>query len=143
MVRHTSVLVLCALLAACQDTAPSDISGPADAVFAKNGNNIVGAVYTQTNSTSGNAVLVYPRSSDGSLGAYTSVSTGGTGSGAGLGSQGSVTLSENGNWLLVTNAGSNQVSSFSVGANGALTLRSNASSGGTMPISVTVHDDLV
>jgi len=87
-------------------------------------------------------VLIYRRSADGSLSAAGSVATGGTGTGAGLGSQGAVTLSDDGNWLLVVNAGSNEVSSFSVG-DGTLTLRGRASSGGTMPISVTVHDDLV
>jgi 6-phosphogluconolactonase len=45
--------------------------------------------------------------------------------------------------LLVVNAGSNEVSAFSVGEHGALTFRSKAASGGVMPISVTIHDDLV
>jgi 6-phosphogluconolactonase (cycloisomerase 2 family) len=107
------------------------------------GNSAPGAVFTQTNATSGNSVLIYHRSSDGSLAAGGSVATGGTGSGAGLGSQGAVTLSDDGNWLLVVNAGSNEVSSFAVGGNGALTLRGKASSGGVMPISVTVHEGLV
>jgi 6-phosphogluconolactonase (cycloisomerase 2 family) len=104
---------------------------------------VAGAVFTQTNATSGNSVLIYRRSADGSLSAAGSVATGGTGTGAGLGSQGAVTLSDDGDWLLVVNAGSNEVSSFSVGDGGALTLRGRASSGGVMPISVTVHDDLV
>jgi len=107
------------------------------------GNGSPGAVYTQTNSPAGNVVLAFRRAADGSLTAAGATPTGGTGTGAGLGSQGAVTLSSDGEWLLVVNAGSNEVSAFSVGENGALAFRSKASSGGVMPISVTIHGDLV
>ncbi len=72
----------------------------------------------------------------------TMVSTGGLGSGAGLGSEGSVTLSANGRWLFVVNAGSNQISAFSVRENG-LTLTDVVDLGGLMPISLTVRGSLV
>ena len=144
MARLSRFLVLSSLLAACSESATSPrLGAPDNASLDANGRGIAGAVYSETNSPSGNAVLVYARAADGSLSAPSSVSTGGNGSGAGLGSQGSVTLSEDGNWLLVVNAGSNEVSSFAVGSNGALSFRGKASSGGTMPISVTIHDDLV
>jgi 6-phosphogluconolactonase len=147
MARLTRLLVLGSSLAsitACSESAMSPTApAPSGAASRSVGAGAAGAVFTETNSTSGNSVLIYRRSADGSLSAAGSVATGGTGTGAGLGSQGAVTLSEDGNWLLVVNAGSNEVSSFSVGDGGALTLRGRASSGGTMPISVTIHDDLV
>jgi VCBS repeat-containing protein len=144
MARLPYLLVLTSLLAACSEdsvipTAPT----PGAASRSVGVGAAPGAVYTETNSTSGNAVLVFRRAADGSLTAAGSVATGGTGSGAGLGSQGAVTLSDDGNWLLVVNPGSNDVSSFAVGPNGALTLRDRASSGGTHPISVTIHGNLV
>ena len=143
MARLTRFLVLGSLLTACSENAMSPTAPAPNAAASRSvGAGAAGAVFTQTNAAAGNAVLIYRRSADGSLSAAGSVATGGTGTGAGLGSQGAVTLSDDGNWLLVVNAGSNEVSSFSVG-DGTLTLRGRASSGGTMPISVTVHDDLV
>ena len=71
-----------------------------------------------TNAAAGNEVVVFRRAANGSLSQKKTVSTGGLGSGAGLGSQGSVTLSANGRWLFVVNAGSNQISAFSVRENG-------------------------
>lgn len=144
MARLPYLLVLTSLLAACsEDAVIPTAPAPGSASRSIGVGAAPGAVFTETNSTNGNAVLVFHRAADGSLTAGGSVATGGTGSGAGLGSQGAVTLSDDGNWLLVVNAGSNDVSSFAVGPNGALTLRGRASSGGTTPISVAIHDDLV
>jgi len=144
MARLSRFLILASLLTACGESMMSPTApAPGGAAARSLGNGAPGAVFTQTNSPTGNAVLAFRRSADGSLTAAGSVSTGGAGTGAGLGSQGAVTLSSDGAWLLVVNAGSNDVSSFSVGDNGALTLRGRASSGGVMPISVTVHDNLV
>ena len=143
MLRSAPILMLGTLLTACSGGMMSDLVAPEAPAFDARGGGVAGAVFTETNSPAGNAVLVYRRSADGSLSAATSVPTGGTGSGAGLGSQGAVTLSADGNWLLVVNAGSNDVSSFAVGDAGSLTLRGRASSGGTLPISVTIHDNLV
>ena len=69
-----------------------------------------GSVYALTNSATGNAVLVYNRAADGSLSYSTSYATGGLGLGGGLGSQGAVTLSSNGHFLLAVNAGANSIS---------------------------------
>jgi 6-phosphogluconolactonase len=101
-----------------------------------------GAVYVMTNQAAGNQVRMYARSTDGSLGTFTAFGTGGTGTGAGLGSQGALTLSNDGGWLLAVNAGSNDVSVFRVG-NSGLTLTDREPSGGTTPISVTVNGSLV
>jgi len=101
-----------------------------------------GAVYIQTNQAAGNAIAIYNRAADGTLTLSTIVPTGGFGTGSGLGSQGSVILSENGRWLLVANAGSNEISVFSVDADG-LTLVDNIASGGTRPTSLTLYKDLL
>jgi 6-phosphogluconolactonase (cycloisomerase 2 family) len=107
---------------------------------AKNG--VIGAVYTMTNDPAGNAVLQYNRRADGSLRYRGSYDTGGLGSGDGLGNQGGVVISDNGRWLLVVNAGSNEVSVFAVGKR-RLTLTDTEHSGGVRPVSVAIHRNLV
>lgn len=106
------------------------------------GKSAPGAVYTMTNAVTGNEILAYPRGADGSLGSPTAHPTGGAGSGDGLGNQGGLVLSDNGRWLLAVNAGSDEVSVFSVERRG-LTLRDTAPSGGVRPVSVAIHGDLV
>jgi 6-phosphogluconolactonase len=96
------------------------------------------AVYTMTNAAEGNEVVVFQRTSDGSLTHQETVSTGGLGTGMGLGSQGAVILRDNGRRLFVVNAGSNQISVFAVRRNG-LQLLDVVDSGGEMPISLTLH----
>ena len=100
------------------------------------------AVYTNTNQTSGNAVAVFARAADGTLTATGRFATGGTGTGAGLGSQGAVTLSDDGRFLFAVNAGSNDVSVFQVREQG-LSLASRTASGGIQPISVAVSGNTV
>ena len=97
-----------------------------------------GAVYTLSNAAAGNAVLVYDRSSDGALTFQNSYLTGGSGSGAGLGSQGAIILSDDNRWLFAVNAGSNQISAFAVRKDG-LDLVDVVDSGGMMPISLTMN----
>lgn len=101
-----------------------------------------GAVYTISNDPAGNSVLVFDRAADGTLTAAGQVSTGGLGSGDGLGSQGAVVLSQGGRFLFVVNAGSNEISSFRVLEQG-LRLVDTVSAGGTRPISLTVKRDLL
>ena len=99
-----------------------------------------GAVYIIDNSASGNNVWVYARAADGSLTSLGSVSTNGLGTGAALASQGAVALA--GHWLLVVDAGSNEISVFKVQGT-TLTFASKTGSEGTDPISLTVHGNLV
>jgi 6-phosphogluconolactonase (cycloisomerase 2 family) len=101
-----------------------------------------GRVFTLSNDPGGNRVLVFDRRPDGTLVPAGSVATGGAGTGTGLGSQGALVLSEGGRLLVTVNPGSNDVSLFAVRRDG-LRLLDTESSGGTMPVSVTVHDDLV
>jgi 6-phosphogluconolactonase len=99
--------------------------------------NAGGAVYVLTNRTSGNAVLVFPRASDGTLSSPSKFGTGGTGTGAGLGSQGAIAL--HGDRLYAVSAGSDEITSFAVSQDGlTLTRIRTVASGGDMPISLTV-----
>jgi len=102
-----------------------------------------GRVYIITNDPTGNQVVVYSRSADGSLSWLANVSTGGLGMNGLTGSnQGALTLSNDARWLFAVNAGSNDVSVFQA-TNDGLQLTDKASSGGTMPVSVTVHNGIV
>jgi 6-phosphogluconolactonase (cycloisomerase 2 family) len=103
---------------------------------------LVGKVYTMDNAATGNNVWQFNRMSDGSLVLAGNFSTMGNGTGVKLDSQGAVTLSKNGNWLFVVDAGSNEISVFAVNST-ALTLTDKVSSHGTTPISVTVWDNWV
>ena len=101
-----------------------------------------GTVYTSTNAGSGNAILAFDRAGDGSLRPAGSFSTGGDGAGAGLGSQGALSLADHGGLLYAVNAGSNSITAFSVRAHG-LHLLGTTPSGGDEPISLTVHGNLL
>jgi 6-phosphogluconolactonase (cycloisomerase 2 family) len=102
-----------------------------------------GAVYTSTNDAGANEIVAYSRTADGGLGSPQYFATGGMGTGAGLGSQGAIALSESGQWLLAVNAGSDDITVFSVRSNGSLKARSRTPSGGDMPISIALHGDMV
>lgn len=100
-------------------------------------------VYTMTNASAGNAVIAYRRAPNGTLSVLDTYPTGGTGTGANLASQGAVTLSPDGRWLAVVDAGSNDIALFSVRWDGRLGLADRIASGGLMPISVTIHGRIV
>ncbi len=102
----------------------------------------VGAVYTASNAADGNQILIFDRASDGRLRPAGAVPTGGAGTGQGLGNQRGLVLSESERWLVVVNAGSDDLSVFEVRRNG-LELRSQTPSGGSQPISVAMHGRLV
>ena len=151
MTKHFAVAALAfAAFAACEPNR--GVTEPRDAVRASltgpqnddqpNGDGGPRAVYTLTNQVAGNAVAVFARAGDGTLTAAGSFSTGGAGTGAGLGSQGAVTLSNDGRLLFAVNAGSNDVSVFRVDPQG-LSLLSRTPSGGTLPTSVTVSRNVV
>ena len=99
-----------------------------------------GAVYTSTNSSSGNQVLVFNRAVDGSLALQGSYASGGLGDNASLGSQNAVILSQNNHWLFTVDAGSHQISTFAVASKG-LTLVNVVDSGGIRPVSLTTYKD--
>jgi 6-phosphogluconolactonase (cycloisomerase 2 family) len=101
------------------------------------------AVYILSNDSDANAVLVFERGQDGGLVAAGSVSTGGTGSGAGLGSQGAIALSRDGRWLFAVNAGSHSIAALQIQHGGRLALVDVIDSGGDTPVSLTEADGLV
>jgi 6-phosphogluconolactonase len=94
-------------------------------------------VATESNSDMGNEVVMYSRGHDGSLSLMGSYSTGGTGTGSGLGSQGAVVLK--GGYIYAVNAGSNDISVMSMDG----TIVDQESSGGEQPISLTIHHNLL
>ena len=105
-------------------------------------NDTAGAAYVQTNAAP-NEVIAFRRATDGSLDLIGSVATGGEGDGTPhLQSQGSVTLTGDGQHLLVTNAASDDLSVFSVAADGSIELRERVHTGST-PRSVDERDGLV
>jgi 6-phosphogluconolactonase (cycloisomerase 2 family) len=101
-----------------------------------------GALYTLTNAAGGNSVVAYERASDGTLTLEGTFATGGLGSGAGLGSQGALVLGQGDKWLFAVNAGSNDISVFSVDHDG-ISLVDREPSGGTTPISLTSSGDVL
>jgi 6-phosphogluconolactonase len=107
-----------------------------------NGTASDGAVYVQTNAAP-NEVIAFHRAGDGSLDLIGSVATGGDGDGSPhLPSQGSVALTRDGRHLLVSNVASDDLSVFSVTADGSIELRDRVHTGAT-PRSVTERDGLV
>jgi len=84
----------------------------------------------------------FPRAENWQITSIGSVTTGGTGTGAGLSSQGAVLLSHDGHWLFVCNAGSDEISVFEI-TPGNLQLVDKISSGGRLPLSLTQHHNLL
>lgn len=110
-----------------------------------------GAVYVMTNQDTGNAVTVLERAADGGLTEIETFPTGGLGNGNAanltnaldpLLSQGSLILSDDHRFLFAVNAGSNEVSVLAIEGNKLIPV-DRVPSGGTLPVSVTVHKNLL
>jgi 6-phosphogluconolactonase (cycloisomerase 2 family) len=99
-------------------------------------------VYTQTNELGNNRVAEILTRNDGSFAKPRYYATGGAGTGAGLGTQGAITLSSDHRYLFAVNAGSNSISTFAIGDRG-IKLISVTPSGGTTPVGVTSFNNLV
>ena len=145
MRNYITGIALLAALAACNrdgvDTGLPGVAADRSSAIGADGDAARSAVYTLTNQTSGNAVAIFARAGNGTLTSAGTVATGGTGTGASLGSQGALALSENGRWLYAVNAGSNDVSILR--AEHGVVLVDRFSSLGSMPISLTVRDHLL
>ena len=106
-----------------------------------------GHVYVNDNTAGTNTVAAFIRHADGSLTpmAGSPFQAGGAGTGTVTGSQGSLQVTADGRYLLVADAGSNQISVLRIHPDG--TLRpvdgSPVSSGGIKPVSIAVHGNLV
>jgi DNA-binding beta-propeller fold protein YncE len=136
-----------AAAAALATAAAAAFAGPAGAATAR-GPGGGGAVFVQTDNTAGNRVVAYRRSADGRLTATRSYATGGLGGALTgsvvdhLASQGSLTYDRRHGLLYAVNAGSNTLSVFAVRGD-RLRRRQVLGSGGTFPVSVAAHGDLV
>jgi 6-phosphogluconolactonase len=105
-----------------------------------------GAVFTMSNSVSGNHVIAYRIGAGGGLLPAGSYATHGLGTGVSLADQGAIVLTADHHWLLVVNAGSHSVSVFRVhtGTSGPLlTYVDQTRSRGVVPVSIAVHGNLV
>jgi len=106
------------------------------------------ALFVQTDNTAGNQVVAYHRGAGGTLTLASTYNTGGlggqlTGSVTDhLASQGSLTYDPAHGLLYAVNAGSNTITVFAASGD-KLQRRQIIGSGGTFPVSVTVHGNLV
>jgi hypothetical protein len=126
--------------------AASGLGGASQAAFGPGGASQ--AVFVQTDNPSGNQIVAYHRAPDGVLSPAATYATGGLGgilSGSAvdhLASQGSLSYDPWHSLLYAVNAGSDTVSVFAVTGD-RLALRQVLGSGGSFPVSVAVHGDLV
>ena len=103
---------------------------------------VTGFVYTESN-LADNSVLVFDRTADGALSLAATVPTGGAGGGVvSVGSQGALAVSQNRQYVFAVNEGGNSVSVLKRTAAG-LTAVGTVSSGGAVPVSITVSGNLV
>lgn len=107
------------------------------------------AVYVMSNQPDGNSILVYPRDPDaGTLQFGGSFPTGGNGAGQAGTAPGDPLASQDpikvvGDCLLAVNAGSGTVSSFTIDGADQLSLVTQASTDGELPVSITEMDGMV
>lgn len=135
----TCGLILFGLVGVVSATA-GDLSLSAASPHSSAASENIGAVYTTSNDAADNAVLRFDRYADGTIEYSASYSTGGMGTGAGLGNQSGLVLANK--WLLAVNAGSNDISVFRV-RRGSLMLTDVEPSGGEQPISIAAFEGLV
>ena len=139
--RPRPVLLGIAVLAAAV------VAVPASASAATQASPVVGHVYVNDNTAGRNTIGAFDRHSDGTLTPEpgSPFVAGGAGTGAGLASQGALQISPDGRFLIAADAGSNQISVLRINHDGSLRLTPGGvvSSGGVLPVSVAIHDDLV
>jgi 6-phosphogluconolactonase len=102
----------------------------------------IGAVFTASNDELGNQVIAFGRGPDGGLWGFGYYDTGGLGTSMGLGNQGGVIVDARSRRLFVVNAGSDDISAFSITRQG-LVLTDIEPSMGELPVSLAYHDGLL
>ena len=106
-----------------------------------------GQVYVNDNTAGANTIAGFERRTDGGLSPLpgSPFAAGGAGTGSGLASQGAIQLSRHGRFLIAVDAGSNEIAVLRVHGDGRprLVRGGTVSSGGSEPVSVDVHGDLV
>ncbi|MEP7108375.1 MAG: beta-propeller fold lactonase family protein [Ferruginibacter sp.] len=100
-------------------------------------------IYTENNCVGINQIMRYKIRNNGTLDFAGSTASGGNGTGKALGSQGALALNKDHTWLFTVNAGDNSISSFKVHNDGSLSLAHTVNSKGMIPVSITVHNNLV
>jgi 6-phosphogluconolactonase len=135
------------LLALAEAAAAAAAAVPASASASTQASPVAGHVYVNDNTAGTNTIGGFNRHADGTLTpqAGSPFAAGGAGTGAGLASQGALQISPDGRFLIAADAGSSQISVLRVRRDGSLRLVRGGvvSSGGVLPVSVTIHDDLV
>jgi len=135
------------LLSLAAVAAAAAVAVPAAASASTHASPVVGHVYVNDNTTGTNTIGAFDRHADGTLApeAGSPFAAGGAGTGAGLASQGAVQISPDGRFLIAADAGSNQISVLRIKHNGSLRLVHHGvvSSGGVLPVSLTIHGDLL
>jgi 6-phosphogluconolactonase len=123
------------------------VAAPSTASASTGASPVVGHVYVNDNTAGTNTIGGFDRHADGTLSpeAGSPFAAGGAGTGAGLASQGALQISPDGRFLIATDAGSNQISVLGINNDGSLRqVRGGVvASGGVLPVSVAIHDDLV
>jgi 6-phosphogluconolactonase len=136
--RLTRTFGLLALAGAAATIAAGSASAASD---------VVGHLYANDNTAGTNTIAAFDRHADGSLTALhgSPFAAGGAGTGAAIGSQGALQVTSDGKYLLAVDAGSNQISVLRINADGELSLVGGGpvSSGGSKPVSIAVHGNLV
>src|ERR1019366_4240551 len=148
--KHLRSIGPAAVMAIAVAATLGAVAGPASAATSQSADHHGDGrtVFVQNDNTAGNQVVAYDRARNGSLTQAGTYSTGGLGGIlAGsvvdhLASQGSLTYDRQHSTLYAVNAGSNTIAVFSVRGH-HLRLRQVIPSGGTFPVSIAVHGDLV
>ncbi len=100
-----------------------------------------GAVFAMTNETADNRIITYSRATNGTLDRVGSISTRGNGIGVDLDTQSGLELSNDHRFLYAVNAGSDDVTIFSVDGTNLTFLEKVYA--GDQPNSLTIHRDLL
>ena len=148
--KHISRTARSAAIAVATAAATALLAVPASAVTADHAHRPASGspVFVQSDNTAGNTVVAYDRAADGSLtraGVYSTGGLGGVLAGSvadHLASEGSLAYDQAHHLLYAVNAGSNTVTVFAVHGD-RLTQTQVLPSGGTFPVSIAVHGNLV
>jgi 6-phosphogluconolactonase len=126
---------------AAGDAGVAGPAGPAGEAGAPAPSSAPPAVYTLSNNTTANEILVFTRGGDGSLSPAGSYATGGKG--GAFPSQGSLAFDAATSRFFAVNHGDSSISMLQLNADGSLSLLSNVSSGGVAPASIALWGSTV
>src|SRR5215831_2241286 len=115
----SGLLLLTIFMASCSKTemTPSGLQSATEARLADNTN---GYLYTMSNDSVNNQILVFSLDNTGHPQQVSTIDAHGAGSGIPLGSQGGITIDGQNKMLYAVNAGSNTVASFRIQSDGNL-----------------------